>query len=249
MKVIALYSLKGGVGKTTATVNLAHLAASSGARTLVWDLDPQGSSSFYFRIEDKVRGGRKALHSEARLHEAIRGTDYDLLDLLPADISYRNMEIALDGERKQENLIGNCIQVVQHDYDFLFLDCPPGISRLSESVFEYADLVLIPSIPTILSMRTIKRIVDFRQKHGLTTSLMRSFFSMVDRRKKMHNAWIGRIEQMRPLMFNAKIPALSEVELMGEMRAPLTAFRPKSRVTAEFRKLWREIMGLWYISK
>jgi len=246
MKVIALYSLKGGVGKTTATVNLAHIAATSGARTLVWDLDPQGASSFYFRVQDKVRGGRKILHDKKRLQAAIRGTDYELLDLLPADISYRNMEIALDAECKQESLLNNCIQAVQHDYDFLFLDCPPGISRLSEAVFQYADLVLIPSIPTILSMRTIKRIIDFRKKKGLTTSLIRSFFSIVDKRKRMHNAWISRIEQMQPLMFDVRIPALSEVELMGEHRAPLTAVRPKSRVTAEFRKLWREIMQLWY---
>lgn len=243
MKVIALYSLKGGVGKTTATVNLAHLAATHGARTLVWDLDPQGAASFYFRIRDKVSGGRKILYKETLLHHAIRGTNYELLDLLPADLSYRHLEIALNAERKHEDLLGNCIQSLRQEYDILFLDCPPGISRLSEAIFRHADLVLIPSIPTILSMRTIKRIIDFRSKKKLTSSRVRAFFSMVDRRKRMHIAWVKRIEEMRPLMLNARISALSEVERMGEQRAPLTATHPTGRASMEFRKLWQEVIA------
>ncbi len=77
MSVFATYNIKGGVGKTAAAVNLAWLSAQEGARTLVWDLDPQGAASFYFRIEPKVKGGGKGLVQGKRdAHKVIKWTDY-----------------------------------------------------------------------------------------------------------------------------------------------------------------------------
>ncbi len=246
MKVLALYSLKGGVGKTTAAVNLAYLAAQSGARTLLWDLDPQGASSYYLRVKDKVKGGRKILHQTGLLDAAIRGTDYPLLDLLPADLSYRNLEIALDAGRKQRDPLAECMRHLQRHYDYLLLDCPPGISRLSESVFAGADVVVVPTIPTVLAMRTLKRVIAFRKKHGLTKSRLRAFFSMVDQRKRMHKELMARIDQMQPLMLDVRVPQLSEVELMGEYRAPLHTYRPAGRAAMEFDALWDKLVALLY---
>ena len=84
MKILATYNIKGGVGKTTAAVNLAYIAALSGHTTLVWDLDPQGASSYYFRVKPKIKGGSKQLIAGKReLDGLIKGTDYENLDLLP----------------------------------------------------------------------------------------------------------------------------------------------------------------------
>ena len=97
MKTYATYNIKGGVGKTTAAVNLAHLSAADGLRTLLWDLDPQGAATFLFRIKPRVKGGGKALiHGTRALDDAIKGTDFDHLDLVPADFTYRNMDLLLD---------------------------------------------------------------------------------------------------------------------------------------------------------
>ena len=96
MKIFATYNIKGGVGKTTAAVNLAYLSAADGCRTLLWDLDPQGAASFLFRIKPRVKGGGKALiRGTKTLDDAIKGTDFDHLDLLPADFTYRNMDLLL----------------------------------------------------------------------------------------------------------------------------------------------------------
>ena len=98
MKVLATYNIKGGVGKTATAVNLAYEAASRGNRVLVWDLDPQGAATFYFRVQPKVKGGGKALVSGRReLDEVIKATDYDNLDLVPADFSIRNLDLAARG--------------------------------------------------------------------------------------------------------------------------------------------------------
>ena len=96
MKIFATYNIKGGVGKTTAAVNLAYLSAADGYRTLLWDLDPQGAASFLFRIKPRVKGGGKALiRGRKALDDAIKGTDFENLDLLPADFTYRNMDLLL----------------------------------------------------------------------------------------------------------------------------------------------------------
>jgi chromosome partitioning protein len=98
MRIYATYNIKGGVGKTTTAVNLASLAAESGLRTVLWDLDPQGAASFMFRVKPRIKGGGKAIIGGKRsLDETIKGTDFDNLDLIPADFTYRNMDLLLDG--------------------------------------------------------------------------------------------------------------------------------------------------------
>ena len=97
MTIVAIYNMKGGVGKTTSAVNLSYLSATSGARTLLWDLDPQGGATFLFRVRPKVKGGGEALVSGKRdLHDAVKASDFDNLDLLPSDFSYRNLDLLLD---------------------------------------------------------------------------------------------------------------------------------------------------------
>src|SRR5690606_30492016 len=129
VKVLAAYNIKGGVGKTATAVNLAHLAAEGGARVLVWDLDPQGAASFYFRVKPKVKGGSRGLVTGKRdLDAAIKGTDHDNLDLVPADFSYRNMDLELDATKKPTRRLAQLLRPLRREYDYVVLDCPPSIS-------------------------------------------------------------------------------------------------------------------------
>ena len=162
MKVFACYNIKGGVGKTATTVNLAYLASQEGARTLIWDLDPQGAASFYLRIKPKIKGGTKALVKQKKeMDEFIKGSDYENLDLLPADFSYRNMDLILEDSKKPLRRLRKILKPLADEYDLLFLDCPPSISLVSENVFNAAHALLIPPIPTVLSLRTLQQIEDF----------------------------------------------------------------------------------------
>ena len=136
MKILASYNIKGGVGKTAAAVNLSWLSARSGNRTLVWDLDPQGAATFYFRIKPKVKGGGRGLVSGRReLDDLIKATDFDNLDLLPADFSYRSLDLLLDQEKKPTRRLRKILKPLAQHYDVLLLDCPPSISLVSEAVF------------------------------------------------------------------------------------------------------------------
>ncbi len=242
MKVLALYSIKGGVGKTAGAVNLAYLAARNGFKTLVWDLDPQGASSFYFRIKPKVKGGGKNLIAGKReLDDVIKGTDFDNLDLLPADFSFRHFDLVLDDKKKPTQQLKKRLKSLEEDYDFVILDCPPNISLLSEAVFVAADAIVSPIIPTTLSLRTLEQLKKFIAENGLEGLPLLPFFSMVDRRKKMHTDTMQQLRDSHADMLSTVIPYASDIERMGLERMPLAAFTKKSPSTLAYQALWEEV--------
>ena len=242
MKIVALYSIKGGVGKTSSAVNLAFIAARKGFRTLVWDLDPQGASSYYFRIKPKVKGGSKDLIAGKReLDGLIKGTDFENLDLLPADFSFRNLDLVLETQKKPTQQLKKLLKPLATDYDFIFLDCPPNISLLSEAVFETADILLSPIIPTTLSLRTLEQLKKFIVGHELDKLTLIPFFSMADRRKKMHCDIMDTLVNSHPEILTAVIPYASDIERMGLERQPLGSFVKNSRSTQAYLALWQEI--------
>lgn len=244
MKILALYSIKGGVGKTSSAVNLAYCAAKSGFRTLVWDLDPQGASSYYFRIKPKIKGGGKDLMSGKRdLDELIKGTDFENLDLIPADFSFRNLDLLLDDKKNPTKQLKKRLGALSKEYDFIFLDCPPSISLLSEAVFAAADFLLSPVIPTTLSLRTLAQLKDFIAEHNLEDTIVIPFFSMVDRRKNMHKDIISQIQADYPDVLASVIPYASEIERMGLERKPLAAYSVKTQAVAAYHALWQEVFG------
>ena len=244
MKILATYNIKGGVGKTAAAVNLAHRAALEGNRVLVWDLDPQGAASFYFRVKPKVKGGGEALVQGRRdLERAIKGTDHDRLDLVPADFSYRNLDLLLDEAKKPHGRLRRLLDPLRKQYDIVVLDCPPSISLASEAVFRAADALVVPVIPTTLSIRTFDQLDTFLTANPSVTRRLKvlGFFSMVDRRKKLHRELLVELRQQRPDLLETQIPAATQVERMGVYRAPLADFAPQSRAAKAYRSLWSEI--------
>lgn len=243
MKTLAVYNIKGGVGKTAAAVNLAWFAARDGARVLVWDLDPQGAASFYFRIKPKVKGGSKALVKAKRAIDGlIKGTDFENLDLLPSDFSYRKLDLALDKEGKTGRL-GKVLKPAKDDYDYVFLDCPPSMSQLSENIFAMADALIVPLLPTTLSLRTFEQIVDFCAENKRLRSLpILPFFSMVDRRKSLHRKVMAAFPNQQPTRsLPTPIPYSAVVERMGIERAPVGAYAARAQATVAFASLWEDV--------
>ena len=241
MKTFATYNIKGGVGKTASAVNLAYLAARDGYRVLLWDLDPQAAASFLFRVRPRVKGGGKALIAGKRsIDDAIKATDFENLDLLPADFTYRNMDLLLDAGKKPARRLAALLAPLRADYDVIFLDCPPGISLLSESVLDAADTVLVPLIPTTLSVRTLDQLTDFIAGMDGHRPQILAFFSMIDRRKRLHLEISQQLPTRRSDVAATAIPALSLIEQMSVQRTPVTASAPRSRAAQCYRELWQE---------
>lgn len=245
MKVVASYNIKGGVGKTSTAVNLAALAARDGHRTLLWDLDPQGAASFLFRIRPRVKGGGKAvLRGGTTVDAAIKGTDLDGLDLLPSDFSYRNMDLDLDARKKPTRRLRGLLTPLADEYDLVLLDCPPGISLVSESVMYAADALLVPMLPATLSLRTFDQLSAFVADLDGRRPTVLGFFSMVDRRKRLHREVVDAMAGTSAQIATATIPALSAIEQMAEDRAPVTLTAPRSRAARSYGALWAELQQL-----
>ena len=239
MRVVATYNIKGGVGKTSAAVNLGYLAARDGLRTLLWDLDPQGSATYLLRVKPKVKGGGKALVAGRRsLGQAIKETDFDRLDLMPADFSYRNLDLDLDSTKRPTDRLRRLVAPVRDEYDLVILDCPPSVSLVSENVVRASDVLLVPLIPAVLSLRTFDQLTDFVDGlRGRRPRLM-AFLSMVDRRKSAHRELAERLPLERSFMVPEVIPNLAVVEQMARRRAPVPDFAPRSPATAAYEALW-----------
>lgn len=241
MPVLALYSMKGGVGKTTAAVNLAWLAARDGMDTLLCDLDPQAAASWCFRIHAPRKwSGRRLVRGGRRLEAAVRGTDYPRLDLLPAALSYRSLDALLAGRNRPTRRLAAVLAPLVGRYGLVLLDCPASLTLGAVNVLRTATVVLVPIIPAPLAMEAYRKLREFHRRKHICESRLFGFFSMVDRRRRLHRqtceAALADDELLR-----ARIPYVSEVEQMSVRRAPLVAFRRASAASAAFESLWTEV--------
>ncbi|MEM7009109.1 MAG: AAA family ATPase [Thermodesulfobacteriota bacterium] len=245
MKKIAIYSMKGGVGKTAAAVNLSYLAAAGGDNTLLCDLDPQGASTYYFRIRaSKNFNTNKFIKGGKHIDKNIKGTDYPHLDLLPSKLSYRNLDLALDALKNSRKRLKQIFKDLEYEYDYLFMDCPPGISLISENVFNAADIIIVPLIPTTLSELTYEKLIKFFEKNDIDSGKIYTFFSMVESRKTLHQETMNKVSQEGGNILESRIPYRSDVEKMGIYREPVPVSSPHSDSTQAYVELWNEIKSL-----
>jgi len=239
MKTLALYNLKGGVGKTAAAVNLAYLAAADGLKTLVWDLDPQGSSSFYFHVKNEKSESEKLFSDKLSIKDAVKDSRFENLWVIPADISARNFDTIVDDIKQSKKKLKALLNGLK-GFDVVILDCPPGISLLHDNVFNAADWILMPNIPTTLSIRSYETVVDYFKSNDLDRSKIKCFFSMVDHRKTLHHETLQAFYNNKYFLKNY-VPYLSDVEKMGVNEQPLFEFANSSYAAQCFRDLWKDV--------
>ncbi|MFW2405032.1 MAG: ParA family protein [Gammaproteobacteria bacterium] len=242
LRIISVYNIKGGVAKTTTAVNLAYLASSEGARTLLWDLDPQGASTYTLRCEPNVEGGaRELVDGEKPLWALTRETDYRKLDLIPSDFSYRHMDTMIDEYKEATKHLLRLMRPLRDEYDYLIIDCPPGMTLVSENIVRASDAIVTPILPSPFSIQMLNTLMHFIEEKNWDDVSILPFFSMVDRRKNLHKQVTESLRDDYPMILQTEIPYSSEIEQMSLRRAPIPSYSPKSRAGRAFTALWAEI--------
>ncbi|MBN8832249.1 MAG: ParA family protein [Sphingomonadales bacterium] len=236
MKTIAIYSLKGGVGKSTFAVNLAWASATlSARRTLLWDLDPQGASTYLLAPEAEARDSARAVFSrDVDPRELARPTTIPNLDLLAADTSLYGLERLLFELSKKKRL-SKLLDNLEKSYDRVLLDCPPGLTETAEQVLHAADILIVPVVPSPLARKSLDDLVSTLVQRGGKHPPILPVFSMVDRRRKLHAAALEAYPDW-PVVGYASL-----VEQMGVKRLPVGAFASQSTAAAQFAAIWSAI--------
>jgi cellulose biosynthesis protein BcsQ len=232
---VAVYSLKGGVGKTTFAVNLGWAAAAlTGRRTLLWDLDAQAAASFMLGSTPNGAQAQAVFAKEIAPSRLIRPTAVDGLHLLPADASLRGLDrffFGLGKKRRLEKLLGEA----GRGFDRVVLDCPPGLTETSEQVLRAADLIIVPVVPSPLARRALDEVLAFLDGNGLRRGAVLPVYNMVDRRRTVHVTALTEQPDW-PV-----VPMASAVEAMAVRRQPLGCFAPRSPAADALSRLWTGI--------
>lgn len=242
MLTVALFNLKGGVGKTTTAVNLAYISAKSQNNTVLWDWDPQSAASWYFDLEKLPKKAIKMMKEELPVGYYEVSSPYPRLSIIPADLSLRNVDLEMASANSARKLIQKLVSPLSENAATLIFDCPPVLSPTIEYVLSGVDIVLIPMIPTPLSLRAAEQAKRFLAKKKHQPKHIIGFFNLVDARRKVHKDIMAMKDTLPFPVLESWVPSDAAAEHMAIRREPLTSYSRQSRASQAYYRLWDELL-------
>lgn len=249
MKTIALYNIKGGVGKTTNTVNFACMLAKQGLSVLLWDMDPQGGSSYFFDLENTNDNTHARLFDGAKsIYDVIRPTQNNHIDIISNDSKFSDQFMNKASRMTtidfvHNDLFKNILKEVKEDYDVCLIDCAPGRFLVHDNIFKAADLLLIPNIPAPLSVYCNNMLIKELQTKVSDTNKILCFYNMVQAHKNTHKFYLNDPEQQNDYFLNSYIPFYAEIEAITLNKESIFQHIKEFKTNIYYERLWQEVCG------
>ena len=248
-RTIAVANQKGGVGKTTTTINLSAALAELGKKVLLVDLDPQGNATSGVgvdkrELEDTVY---ELFVGKSTLDECLLETDFLNLSVIPANINLSGAEIDLIDMEDREYYLKNILQQIKDDYDFILIDCPPSLNMLTVNAMTAADTVLVPIQCEYDALEGLSQLIHtinlVKKRLNPQLKLEGVVFTMYDARTKLSMQVVENVRQtLKENIYNTIIPRSIKLAEAPSYGMPITAYAPTSPGADAYRLLAMEVI-------
>ena len=249
-KIIAIANQKGGVGKTTTSINLSACLAEKGKKVLVIDTDPQGNTSSGFGIDkNNIENSiYELILGECSIGDCIVKDVVENVSVIPANVNLAAAEIELIGVEKKEYILKNEVDYIKDDYDFIMIDCPPSLNMLTINAMTTADSVLVPIQCEYYALEGLSQLIHtinlVKERLNPTLNMEGVVFTMYDSRTNLSNQVVENVkENLNQRIYNTLIPRNIRLAEAPSFGMPINKYDPKSSGTEAYLKLADEIIG------
>ncbi len=249
-RVVAVANQKGGVGKTTTSVNLGAACAELGHRVLIIDLDPQGNASTGLGIDPRSlnKSMYDVLLHDTPLDDAIEAASVKNLFVAPANLDLAGAEVELVPAMSRETRLKRAIDGVRDDFDLVFIDCPPSLGLLTVNAFTAAEEVLVPIQCEYYALeglgQLLRNVDSVKRQLNANLALSAIVLVMYDARTNLAQQVADEVrEHFGALVCNSVIPRAVRISEAPSFGQPITVFDPMSRGSLAYRDLAKEFAG------
>lgn len=249
-RIIAIANQKGGVGKTTTSINLAACLAEQGKRVLAIDLDPQGNMTSGLGVDKDAAENTvyELMLSECTINDCIVNTSMEGVQLIPSNVNLAGAEIELLGIPEKEYILKGQVDYVKDNYDFLIIDCPPSLNMLTVNAMTTADTVLVPIQCEYYALEGLSQLIHtinlVQERLNANLKIEGIVFTMYDVRTNLSNQVVENVKANLDLkIYDTMIPRNIRLAEAPSYGLPINLYDKRSAGAESYRKLAREVIS------